>query len=148
MPPPPPGGPVDDGLDTLQLAGDQLIIVSTLAGGDSGLAIVAQSVKLYDCSPYLTAYGMGLNGTSPLSTISFEFNSAEVIVNTGNCTGGKKPAQSLNTIIPPTNGFYTVTASLNQVNYSGSLTVTSTEYTFTWNYTSGVTISPLQIKKK
>lgn len=138
--------PIGSGLDTVSLTG-ALTIVSS-AHGDSGLAIIAQTVNLYNCSPYLTAYGMGLYGPTPLSSIGFDFNGAEVVEGTGNCGGVQQPAISLTTLIPPANGFYTITANLDQVNYEGSLTVSDTAYTFTWPYTSGITISPLQIKKK
>ena len=138
--------PIGSDLDSVQLTGDQLTIISS-AHGDSGLAIIAQTVNLYNCSPYLTAYGMGLYGPAPPSSIGFNFNGAEVVEGKGNCGGVKSPAISLTTLIPPTNGFYTITANLNQVNYEGSLTVSDSAYTFTWPYTSGIVISPLVIKK-
>jgi hypothetical protein len=40
------------------------------------------------------------------------------------------------------------TIFFNGVAYKGTLTVTSTTCTFNWNYTSGVTISPLTIAKQ
>ncbi len=48
---------------------------------------------------------------------------------------------------PPAQGTYQISVMVNQVNYQGSFTVTATGITFNWPYTSGVTISPLQVTK-
>ncbi|HEY4967213.1 MAG TPA: hypothetical protein VII28_12480, partial [Puia sp.] len=65
----------------------------------------------------------------------------------GDCGGEKDQAYAYMPINTLAAGVYKVTANLNQVNYQGSLTVTDTDYTFSWNYTSGIIISPLHIKK-
>jgi len=139
--------PFDDGFDTIQLAGDPVIIVPNLLPGDSGLAIIVQTVKLYSCSAYLTAYGFGMNGP-PLSTIEFLLKGTEIIENVGHCIGNQIPAATNPVIIPPTNGIYSISVERDQQTYSGTLTVSDSAYTFSWNYTSGVTISTKQIKKK
>ena len=48
---------------------------------------------------------------------------------------------------PLQNGTSDVTFNLNGKIYKGTLTVTSDSCTFNWNYTSGITISPLIIQK-
>lgn len=136
--------PVGSGLDTASLAGDHITLFPT-SSLDSGLVILANTAKLYNCYPYLTAYGWTQGGGN--SPLNFDFNSAEVVEGKGECGGIKNTAYAympLNTLAA---GVYTITANLNQVNYTGSLTVTDTDYTFTWNYTTGIIISPKYIKK-
>src|SRR5664279_1045928 len=48
--------PVGDGYDTASIAGDQITLIPT-ASLDSGLVILANTTRLYNCFPYLTAYG-------------------------------------------------------------------------------------------
>jgi hypothetical protein len=131
-------------VDTASLAGDQIILTPVKAS-DSVFVMLAQTIKLYNCTPYLTAYGAG-GGFS--SSLLFDFKSAEVVEGTGECNGAKNPAIAYIFFNPAANGIYNFSALLNQVTYQGTLTVTDTDYTFTWNYTSGIIISPLQIKKQ
>ncbi len=138
--PPPPG----DGLDTASIAGDQITLIPT-SSLDSGLVILANTTRLYNCYPYLTAYGWTQGGIG--SSLNFDFRSVEVVEGKGDCGGRKDQAFAYMPINELAVGNYTVTANLNQVSYQGSLTVTDTDYIFTWNYTSGIIISPLQIKK-
>jgi hypothetical protein len=138
--PPPPG----DGLDTASIAGDQITLIPT-SSLDSGLVILANTTRLYNCYPYLTAYGWTQGGI--VSSLDFDFGSVEVVEGKRDCGGRKDQAFAYMPINELAAGVYTVTANLNQVSYQGSLTVTDTDYTFTWNYTSGIIISPLKIKK-
>jgi hypothetical protein len=135
--------------DTVTLEGDQIILSPIIASGDSGFIMSAQTINLYNCSAYITAYswGYGLN-----QSLFFLFNSAEVVDSKSNCDGIRNPAISYlfftpGFFTPLSNGTYSLSANLNQVDYYGSLTVTDTDYIFTWNYTSGIIISPLHIKK-
>jgi hypothetical protein len=136
--------------DTTNLSGG--IVLIPVSASDSGLIVLVQTTNLYGCTSYLTAYAAG-GPTNP--SLEFNFNWAEVVLNNGTSCGGiQNPATAfvffglLSDGGPIGNGQYAVTVELNQVNYQGSLTVTDTDYTFTWNYTSGVIISPLQIKKQ
>lgn len=45
-------------------------------------------------------------------------------------------------------GSFDVNIQFNGTNYHGTLLVTSTSCTFTWNYSTGVIITPLQIQKQ
>ncbi len=91
-----------------------------------------QTVNLYNCTPFLAAYSFdGLNGNSLLL-----YSEGEVVEGSG-CNGAKNHAVSYLFFGPLNNGTYNISAVLNGVTYQGSLTVTATNYTFTWNYSSG-----------
>jgi hypothetical protein len=135
--------------DTVTLEGDQITLRPIIASGDSGLIMSAQTSNLYNCSAYITAYGWGYG---PNQSLLFLFNSAEVVESKSDCDGIRNPAISYLFFTPAiytplSNGTYSLLANFNQVDYQGSLTVTDTDYIFTWNYTSGIIISPLHIKK-
>jgi hypothetical protein len=133
--------PVPDGLDSLSLSGDQLVL-SPVSASDSIFIMSVQTVNMYNCTPYLTAYSFdGLNGTSLLL-----YKDGEVVEGSG-CNGAKNHAVSYLFYSPLNNGVYNISAVLNSITYQGTLTVTNTDYTFNWPYSSGITISPLQIKK-
>jgi len=136
--------PVGSDYDTASLAGDQITLFPT-SSLDSGLVILANTARLYNCYPYLTAYGWTQGGVT--STLNFDFRSAEVVEGKGDCSGIKNTAYAYMPLNTLASGIYTITANFNQVNYQGSLTVTDTDYTFTWNYSSGIIISPLHIKR-
>jgi hypothetical protein len=131
-------------VDTTSLAGDQITLIPVMAT-DSVFVMLAQTTNLYNCTPYLTAYGAGGNF---YSSLLFDFRSGEVVEGTGDCNGAKNPAIAYIFFNPAANGTYNFSAFLNGLTYQGSLTVTDAYYTFTWNYTSGILISPLQIRKQ
>jgi hypothetical protein len=83
----------------------------------------------------------GLNGTS-----LFLYKEGEVVEGSG-CNGAKNHAFLYLFYAPLNNGTFTISAELNSITYQGSLTVTDTDYIFTWNYSSGIMITPLQIKR-
>jgi hypothetical protein len=127
--------------DTTYLTGS---IVLTPFFSDSGLIIAVQSLNLYDCTSYLTAYGWTEGGAS----LDFNFNWAEVVLNSMSCGGAQNPANAYMFFSPMADGYYPVTAELNQANYQGGLTVAGSTYTFSWNYNSGVTIAPKQVTRR
>jgi hypothetical protein len=47
-----------------------------------------------------------------------------------------------------TSGIHNLTIEFNAVNYRGTLSVNETSYSFNWNNTSGVLISPLTREKQ
>ena len=139
--PPPPSD-----YDTLSLAGVELLLspVST-AGGF--LTLLVQTTNVYACTSYISEYGILTDASSPTSVIHFTFNSGIVAESTTDCNGPGKPAFNNSQLMPLEIGLHPFLVSLNQVNYQGTLNVTDSDYTFNWLYSSGVTISPLQIKK-
>lgn len=133
--------PVPDGLDSVSLSGDQLVF-SPVSASDSIFIMSVQTVNLYNCLPFLAAYSFdGLNGTSLLL-----YSEGEVVEGSG-CNGAKNHAVSYLFYNPLKKGVYNISAVLNNITYQGTLTITDVDYTFYWPYTSGITISPLQIKK-
>jgi hypothetical protein len=129
--------------DSLIISADQIALTPVFAS-DSGLVMSAQTSDLYNCSAYITAYGW----EQGQSTVGFLFNSAEAVESIGNCNGARNPAISYIFFTALANGTYSVSANYKQVNYQGSLTVTDTDFTFYWNYTTGIVISPLNIKRQ
>jgi hypothetical protein len=129
--------------DSVTLEGDQ-ITLSPIAASDSGLVMSAETSNLYNCSAYITAYGW----EQGQSSLGFLFNSAEAVESSGDCDGLRNPAIGYLFFTPLSNGTYSLSGNFNQLNYQGSLIVTDIDYTFTWNYTSGIIISPLRIPKK
>ncbi len=137
--------PVAAGYDTASLAGDQITLIPA-SSLDSGLVIIAKTANLYHCYPYLTAYGWTQGGVN--SSLDLDFRSAEVVEGKVECAGIKNPAFAFMPTNISANGVYTITAIFNGISYQGSVTVTDTQYSFTWNYSSGIIISPLLINRK
>ncbi|HLX92284.1 MAG TPA: hypothetical protein VKR32_11400 [Puia sp.] len=144
-----PGG-VTDG-DSLYVSGD--LVISPLAASDTSIIFSVTTKNLYYCTSYLTAYG-GLSTSN--APIQFLFNWAEVVDTVHNCNGVQNPASAILFFGPQQfganlstipNGQYVVYGTVNQQTYQGSMSITDQYLTFTWNYTSGIIISPLQIKK-
>ena len=139
--------PSNSGIDTISISGDQ-ITLKPITFSDTGLVIMANTTRLYNCTSYIQGFEILPGPPGPTSTITLDFNSAWIEDIPGNCQGALNTAYGIvgfNTFFE--NGIHPFKANLNQVNYVGSLTVTDTAYTFAWNYTSGITISPLHIKR-
>ncbi len=66
------------------------------------------------------------------------------------CLGSQTPAPAVGIVsfTSVTNGTYNLIFKLNGTTYQGTVTVTDTNCTITWSYSSGVTISPLTIQKQ
>jgi hypothetical protein len=127
--------------DTSALAGDAIQIEPITASDTGGLIMIAQTVNLYSCYPQLDYYFSQIGNTIELYCLS-------VSANTGSCGGTMNTAKAFIFAQPPADGVYTFNVILNTAVYSGTLTVTDQKYTFSWPYTSGVTISPLQVATK
>jgi hypothetical protein len=138
--------PVSSDFDTLSLAGDQVTLTPLLDSG-SNLILLAQTSSLYDCWPILI-YGIDASAGSGIAIRFYNVVSGSV---TGNCNGARNPAASylfVNDFVKSlADGEYPFSVTLNSTVYQGSLTITHDSYRFTWNYHSGVIISPLQIPR-
>lgn len=134
---------VGSGLDTVQLFGDQLNFTPVYTA-DSGFKFIMRTSRVYKCSPYLTAYQAGGTG---IGDITMNFGSAEVIQDTGGCSGARNPVILNLPIDPLPIGVHTISIFFVGITYQGLVNVTDSNLTFTWNYTNSVVISPLQIKK-
>ena len=128
--------------DTSSLAGDQITLTPSF---DSlgNLLFTAQTRNSYGCTPYLLC--QLYNSPTPIF-----INFYEVISNgTGDCNGVANPATAFlfTSTASWSDGTYPITANLGTISYTGSLTIAGANYSFSWNYASGVVISPLQLNK-
>jgi hypothetical protein len=133
--------------DTSSLSGDQ-ITLKPLVDSNGNLILLAQTTRSYGCSSSIV-YGIT---SGPTGATGLGINFTEVISSgTGDCNGAQNPASAY--LFPNygtlqwANGSWPLTVTLSGVTYSGLLTVTNSGYSFSWSYTSGVIISPLQINK-
>jgi hypothetical protein len=125
------------------LSTDDQINLTPLSCSDTALAFLAHTQDLYTGSPILDC-----GGTIPMSNNIFEcdFNSAFDFA----CIGSATPAPASGVVFftKLTNGTHDLVFKLNGTTYQGSINATNTNCSITWNYTSGVTISPLTIQKQ
>lgn len=122
---------------------DDLITLVPVSMSDTGgVVLLAHTRDLYPHSPYINdtftyspegSYGFALTGIieSPCAT-------------TGNVPA---PATAFLPVGSAQNGTYGISISVNGTTYSGTLNVSATAYNFTWPYTSGVVIAPLQLNR-
>jgi len=124
-------------------ANDQ-IMLTPISYSDTGLVFLAQTKDTYENEyPHLDY----LSG--PDSTSGYEFVFATLSLNPCvNVVPGNAPATSLITLSGLNNGVFDLRFILNGTIYKGEITVTNSNCTFTWNYNSDVTISPLIIAKQ
>lgn len=128
-------------------AGDQ-ISLTPIYFSDTGLVLLAHTAQTYgDHYPSL--------GTIELSDSAdgvYDFGFGGVTEYPCSASGSTAAVPATGTIsftaASLTQGTHNITIALNGVSYQGSLMVTSTSCSFTWNYSSGITISPLTIQKR
>ena len=133
----------------LPLNADEQITLTPVSYSDSGLVLIAHTRDTYGAyypmlaytqmSDIATGYGFSFSNivTYPCTYVPLDIAlPGTTIISFG---GANHPLQ---------NGTSDVTFNLNGTTYKGTLTVTSASCTFNWNYTSGVTISPLVIQKR
>jgi hypothetical protein len=125
--------------------GDQ-ITLTPISFSDTGLVLLAHTQQTYGVhSPSL-----GIIELSDSSDGVYDFGFGGVTEYP--CNGSGSPAavpatgsvSFTGTSLTP--GTHNLTIGLNGVAYQGSLVVTSTSCSFTWNYSSGIIISPLTIQ--
>jgi hypothetical protein len=121
-----------------------LITLTPISYSDTGLVLLAHTQNLYGNN----YPGLGiLQATLSGDTYSFGFDN--VIESPCNySTPAPTPATGSVSLYTLNTGNYSVTVSVNGTSYQGSLSITATSCTFTWNYSSGVVISPLTITKQ
>lgn len=134
--------PVDTESDTLSLAGDQLILTPQ-ALYDSGFVFEVRTLNTYNCIPYFIGYYNGFDG----HTIAAGFDYVSNHIN-NDCGGAMNHAGVYLFYGLVADGDYVIDIEFNHTHYQGSVHINGPTYTFTWPYTSGVTMSPLQIQKQ
>jgi hypothetical protein len=125
------------------LTSDDQINLTPVDYSDTGLVFVAHTTNLYSHSPLLNS-----NGEIHLSESGFEVTINSTLIFP--CSGSTAPAPAVGivSLTGLTNRTYTLAFKLNNTTYSGTLTVTDTNISISWAYSSGVTISPLTIQKR
>jgi hypothetical protein len=125
------------------LTADDQIFLTPVDYSDTGLVFVAHTANLYNHSPLLNS-----NGEIHVTVSGFEVDINSALIYPCSGSAAPAPAFGLVAITGLTNRTYTLSFKLNNTTYSGSMTVTDSNITFTWTSSSGVTISPLMIQRR
>jgi len=125
------------------LAADDQINLTPVDYSDTGLVFVAQTTNIYSHSPLLNS-----NGDIQISESGFQVNISSALIFP--CSGSVTPAPAVGLVALTglSNRTYTLSFKLNNTTYSGTMTVTDSNISFNWTYSSGVTISPLTIQRR
>jgi len=132
-----------DVIQVKNLTADDQVNLTPVDYSDTGLVFLAHTTNLYNHSPLLNS-----NGEIQVSERGFEVTINSTLVYP--CSGSTAPAPAVGLVALTglANRTYTLAFILNNTTYSGTLTVTDTNITISWSYSSGVTISPLTIQKR
>jgi hypothetical protein len=124
-------------------SGDQVILTPIAFSDSAGLVFLVHTQNNYNYAPVLAFTG---NFTGQGGAYEADFNT----VTEYPCIGYNLQAPATTDVFfsSVVNGTYGLAFKLNGTTYQGSMTLTDASCTFTWNYSSGVTISPLQISKR
>jgi hypothetical protein len=125
--------------------GDQ-ITLTPISYSDTGLVLLAHTQQTY--GTYYPSLGNVQLTDSADGVYVFGFGTVTQYPCSNSSTNGPTPATGILSFAGLSNGTHNITIALNSVTYQGTLLVTDTDCTFTWNYSSGIIISPLQIQKR
>jgi hypothetical protein len=130
-----------DVIVNVPIASDDQILLTPLPNADTGLVLLAHTTKTYVNSPILA------NVQPEIQDGNYAYTFENVLEYP--CYGNNAPAPAATELYfgALLNGTHALTLTLNGVVYQGSILVTDHDFTFTWNYTSGITMSPLHINK-
>jgi len=143
--PPPVGGQASH----ISLAGDQITLLAhynkSTKSDSAYVYFNAQTANNYTCGNSYLNYTHSLDASNHFSINFIDmYQPAPKDCTTGGTTITSPVipfVQSVqNTYLA--NGTFPLTVSLNGVTYTGSVSITATDVTFNWPYTSGVTITP------
>lgn len=137
------GAATCDVIAVKNLTPDDQINLTPVDYSDTGLVFVAHTTNLYYHSPLLNS-----NGNIQVSESGFEVIISSALIFP--CSGPPLPAPAVGLVALTglTNRTYTLSFKLNSTTYSGTMSVTDSNISFNWNYTSGITISPLTIQRR
>lgn len=125
------------------LSADDQINLVPVDYSDTGLVFLAHSTNLYNYSPLLSNAG-----EIHITESGFEADISSVLIYP--CSGSALPAPAVGlvSLTGLTNRTYTLSFKLNNITYSGTMSVSDSNITFSWPYSSGVTLSPLIIQRR
>jgi hypothetical protein len=126
------------------LSSTDQISLTPISYSDTGLVFIAHTQENYDNHyPHLDYYPV------PDTIAQFGAGFATVTESPcGNSTATATPATSIISFSGLTNGTSSLVFYLNGTKYEGTITVSNTQCAFIWNYSSGITISPLLVQKQ
>ena len=121
------------------------ITLTPVSYSDTGLILLAHTQQLYGAN----YPSLGNNELTDNTSVGYNFSFSSIYQYPCNgATFAPVPATGIFSFKGLSNGVHQIAFSLNGNNYTGSVTVTDTDCTFTWNYASGIIISPLHILKQ
>ena len=126
-------------------SGDQ-ITLTPISYSDTGLVLLSHTQQTY--GNYYSSLGIVELTDSADGTYDFGLGAVTESPCDNYFTNGPTPATGSVSFSGLTNGAHNITLALNGVPYQGTLAVTDTDCTFTWNYASGVIISAKHIQKQ
>lgn len=130
------------------LTGDQIAItVSKMPDsmGLIGLNLSFLTNKKYKCLNNKLLFARTDKVENDITTYQIEYNGVE-IPRDNDCTAGEAHSKGETSFYPIANGESKLVVKLNGVQYTGTITKAGTSITIGWSYTSGITISPLNLK--
>lgn len=130
--------PTPPAYDTTSLSSD-VVTLTPVIDSNAQLLFIAQTTKSYSGFPTLL-YQVS---SGPTWSNGLDITFYGVVADGG--TGVNNPAIAylfLNNLTTPADGTYPLVVTVDGTQYTGSITVTGAAYTFNWNYTTGVVISP------
>lgn len=120
------------------------ITLTPVSYTDSALVLLVHTQQLYGAN----YPSLGNNELTDKASEGYNFSFSSVYQYPCNgATFAPVPATGILSFKGLSNGIHKIAFSLNGNNYTGSVTVTDTDCTFTWNDASGIIISPLHILK-
>jgi hypothetical protein len=149
-----PTTPVITQSGAISLAGEQITLLSNYykskLGDTTYIYFTAQTTRLYGCGNSVINYTQKLDASNNFSLNFINIqqpDAASCTKTTSTIASGIiafKQAPS-NPYMTP--GTYPLAVTLAGVTYTGNIIITSTDITFNWNYTSGVTIIPTHLSR-
>jgi hypothetical protein len=137
------GAATCDVIAVKNLTPDDQVNLTPVDYSDTGLVFVAHTTNLYNHSPLLNS-----NGNIQVTESGFEVDISSALIFPCSGPASPAPAVGLVALTGLTNRTYTLSFKLNNTTYSGMMTVTDSNISFSWISSSGVTISPLTIQRR
>jgi hypothetical protein len=121
----------------------ELVTLTPISYTDTGLVLLAHTQNQYANTPFISYLNPVLDFPG-----EYQFIFQGVVEHPCNPSTGKAQAIGILSFSGLTPGSSTVLISMLGATYQGTLTVTDASCTFSWNYSSRIIISPLQIVKQ